>query len=725
MKLSLSVKLSFTVVGLILVGGAATSYFVYTSSIQSLKDSISTSQAQLTSQSIDKIDRFMYERMVDVQELSSREQLQQYQSLPANRRTQSSPALVRQLNAYRAVGGAWENFLTIDTQGSATLSTSPAEQIKTLQQHPEYKAAYTQALAGKNSYTDLFAQTGARAPSTMLFMSPIRNTTAAGQPITGVVVGELTWQSALGILDNTPNSQAVLRNRQNLKIGQNNIKSTGKEYVTSSVKEKGYLDYKGNGWTLVLQAPTSQAFAPVARLTHQLNLIFLGVLLFSVCIILLVLNLQVKRPVSRLLEGVMRLAKGDFSQPVQLKTRDEFGDLAQAVNNMADKLQFAYNTLKVTTEITQKERSTLQTILDSLPVGVFVAKTPNGEPALINQAGIQLLGAGLKPLRHEHNTAEVYDIIREDGSLYPHDELPVTISLRTGKPAAKDDLLARKKDGSTRALRAISAPIIDANGNIDSAVGVYEDITDERVMERSKDEFFSIASHELRTPLTAMRGNTTMIKDYYWDELKSQDLKDMFSDIHESAIRLISVVNDFLDTSSLEQGRMKFTFVPVNIVEVAKAVIKDYQATGSHQHITLQIEEPQPALPSVFADYNRTKQVLINLVGNALKFTNKGTITISFGVEGNMVKTFVKDTGHGMTPEAQQRLFKKFEQSGNTVLTRDSVRGTGLGLYISKLIVESMHGHIQLESSQTDVGTTFSFTLMIESANNHPNAPQQ
>jgi signal transduction histidine kinase len=118
-------------------------------------------------------------------------------------------------------------------------------------------------------------------------------------------------------------------------------------------------------------------------------------------------------------------------------------------------------------------------------------------------------------------------------------------------------------------------------------------------------------------------------------------------------------------------------------------------------------------LPKVLADRNRTKQVLINLVGNALKFTEQGGVTITFKVDQNSVKTLVADTGKGIPLESQKFLFKKFEQAGTTVLTRDSVRGTGLGLFISKLIIDQMQGHIQLENSQLGVGTTFGFSLPI------------
>jgi signal transduction histidine kinase len=105
--------------------------------------------------------------------------------------------------------------------------------------------------------------------------------------------------------------------------------------------------------------------------------------------------------------------------------------------------------------------------------------------------------------------------------------------------------------------------------------------------------------------------------------------------------------------------------------------------------------------------------VLINLIGNALKFTDEGSIDVSFTTHAGFVKVYISDSGHGMNAEAQKLLFKKFEQTGETVLTRDSVRGTGLGLYISKMIIENMGGRIILEKSEEGKGTTFSFSLPV------------
>jgi len=415
------------------------------------------------------------------------------------------------------------------------------------------------------------------------------------------------------------------------------------------------------------------------------------------------------------------LATGGIKHLGSLTARnDEFGSISRLVARsfeqqrlLTAQKEVVEKEVEARTKELQNEEATLKTLVDSMPVGVYMASAPDGKPVLMNEIGVQILGRNLMEDTNKDNLAEKYDNIKENGTPYPSSELPLNITLATRKRVLKDDIISLRPDGSRAYLRIVSAPIINSDGSMPYVVAIFEDITKERDMERSRDEFFSIASHELRTPLTAIRGNTSMIKQYYADSLKDPELKEMIDDIHESSIRLIDIVNDFLDTSRLEQRKVKFEAEELNLAEVAKNVIKEYSLTGLKQKVHLRIEEPKPDLPNVWADKDRTKQIIINLVGNALKFTLDGSITISFEKDGDFVKTYVKDTGAGMDEDAQAKLFRKFEQTNKKILTRDSVQGTGLGLYISKMIVEQMGGHIKLESSKLGQGTVFSFTLPI------------
>jgi signal transduction histidine kinase/sensor domain CHASE-containing protein len=362
------------------------------------------------------------------------------------------------------------------------------------------------------------------------------------------------------------------------------------------------------------------------------------------------------------------------------------------------------------------EQARLQASISSLPMGFVMTDmnnnivTMNGiaKSVLCVNSGSSFAGALTKE-NMKHFDCDLEEIReRLKGSF----DLKVAIDkvIKERKPfevkeLAIDDLF----------LHVFITPITIVQGTEFSVIGsvmLVENITEQKILERSKDEFFSIASHELRTPLTAIRGNTSMILDYYADQLKDPQMKEMVDDVHESSIRLIEIVNDFLNTSRLELGKMEFKKEVTDLSVLIPKVIKEYQVTGSRQKLYINFE-PGENIPSVIADTDRFRQVLINLVGNGMKFTEQGGITISLKLDGDFLKVLVSDTGMGISKNSQNLLFRKFQQAENNIFTRDTTKGTGLGLYVSKMIVEGMGGRIRLEGSEIGKGTTFSFTLPV------------
>ena len=747
MRFSLSVKVSLALVALVVIGGSVTGFLVDRSSRGALQKSISTNQMEIAEQTLDKIDRSLYERLVSMQSVAGRQQIQEFLSVPAEQRNPATTALLtRQMDDIKIISGTWSELTIVDLRGNLALPSQDQNLEAEFAKQPSILKLFAAAAAGQNGYSDAIVVKN-HAP-VMLFMVPVHNQQALDQPIVGVMVGELAWPSVLEIIQNLDGatttlinshgvelgnnlsysghttvanqSQALLLSKQNSQQGtivQNGLYDNKNPYVTSYVKEVGFLGYKGNDWTLVLETPEALAFSSAQKLAKNLILIYVLILFVSVGLLLLALNKLVLRPIVNLSSVIERLSKGDFSLRTNIKSRDELGALGTGLNNMADKIRLAYANLEKTTEEARGEKSILETLLNNLPVGVLVVKAPSGEPIMMNHAGEQISGRGANTNISWSEYSQAYQVLNEDGTPYPTEELPLTITLKTGRTAMKDDMVMQRPDGTSVAVRAITTPIKAVDGSIERAVSVFEDISTERELERSRDEFFSIASHELRTPLTAIMGNSSLIQQYYNDKLPDDDVREMVSDIHESSLRLIEIVNDFLDTSRLEQKHMKYEMVTFNVVDVAKSVVKEYQVTGSRKKVHLEVLEPQSPLALVKADQNRSKQVLINLVGNAMKFTDSGTVTISFKPELKFIKVLIKDSGQGMSIEAQKLLFHKFEQTSSTVLTRDSVRGTGLGLYISKLIIEQMGGSIHLVTSKPGVGTTFSFSLPIASDN--------
>src|SRR3989338_2487658 len=265
-----------------------------------------------------------------------------------------------------------------------------------------------------------------------------------------------------------------------------------------------------------------------------------------------------------------------------------------------------------------------------------------------------------------------------------------------------------------KVLRGIIAPIITGGGGTKTIgyVLLFEDVTEAKVLERSRDEFFSIASHELRTPLTAIRGNSEMINTLYKDKIVDRDMADMLSDIHEASVRLIDIVNDFLDVARLEQGNVVVEKTPFDVAEPIERVFRDLRLSLEKKGLAFSFKKPQ-GLPLVLGDKGRLEQVVMNLLGNAIKFSSKGLVGIEIVIEleKNRLKILVSDTGMGMSPENQMLLFHKFQQAGEKILARDVTQGTGLGLYISKLLIDRMGGTMGLVKSAPGEGSTFYFTL--------------
>jgi two-component system sensor histidine kinase ChiS len=160
-------------------------------------------------------------------------------------------------------------------------------------------------------------------------------------------------------------------------------------------------------------------------------------------------------------------------------------------------------------------------------------------------------------------------------------------------------------------------------------------------------------------------------------------------------------------------GKMQFKKEKFDLHTMAEDVVKEYVTTGSMKKILLQIMPSQQPIAQGIGDRDRVKQVLINLIGNSLKFTESGNIIISFEMKNSLVITKVTDTGKGIPQENQALLFRKFQQASASLYTRDDVQGTGLGLYISKMMMEGMGGSIWLVSSEIGRGSTFAFSLPV------------
>ncbi|MFA7169557.1 MAG: HAMP domain-containing sensor histidine kinase [Candidatus Paceibacterota bacterium] len=224
-------------------------------------------------------------------------------------------------------------------------------------------------------------------------------------------------------------------------------------------------------------------------------------------------------------------------------------------------------------------------------------------------------------------------------------------------------------------------------------VVLYKKIKD---VDQIKDEFISIASHELRTPLTSIKGYTSLIMEGTFGKIKNAKINESLNRIMLSSGRLEALVEDLLDVSRLEQGRLSFEKKNIQIEPIIKEIVSQLSVTAERKKLKLTYKKSAKKLPKIAADPDRVKQVLVNLIGNAVKYTEKGSVIVTNEVKGKKLYIKVSDTGIGISPEGQRSLFQKFYRV-KTEKT-ETIQGTGLGLWITKKITELMNGRIYLES---------------------------
>lgn len=222
-------------------------------------------------------------------------------------------------------------------------------------------------------------------------------------------------------------------------------------------------------------------------------------------------------------------------------------------------------------------------------------------------------------------------------------------------------------------------------------------------VDQMKDEFISIASHELRTPVTGIRGYTSMILEGTFGEI-SDKLKETLKMVQGASDRLAGLVEDLLNVSRIEQGRLEVKTAPFEAGQIIKDIAAELKIQADQKKLILEYKPHAEKLPLINIDSECFKQVLINLIGNAIKYTEKGGVTVLTEEKenGKILEIKIKDTGIGMSAKDRERLFQKFYRVQNDK-TR-GITGTGLGLWITKQIIELMKGKIAVDSIE-NVGT--------------------
>lgn len=288
--------------------------------------------------------------------------------------------------------------------------------------------------------------------------------------------------------------------------------------------------------------------------------------------------------------------------------------------------------------------------------------------------------------------------------------LPMVVADKmVGVLDVQHNTLDRFNDEDIRVLTALTDQVAVAVEN--SRAFQEQQKTAERLREvdRLKSQFLANMSHELRTPLNSIIGYAEVLLDGIDGELNDEATEDVEA-IHGGGKHLLTIINDILDLAKIEAGQMNIEPYAVDLKDVVKDVVDTCDILARNKGLELKVNL-QDDLPMVSGDAIRLKQIILNLVNNAIKFTNSGSVTVDMGAnDEHMVKVRIIDTGMGMTPDEMKGLFQQFNQVDNSPTRRAG--GTGLGLVITRHLV-TMHGGVVDVESQKDIGSTFWFTVPI------------
>ena len=420
----------------------------------------------------------------------------------------------------------------------------------------------------------------------------------------------------------------------------------------------------------------------VNSLNSQLFLIIVQALLVGLLISVLLSFLLSKTmiiPIERLTERAERVAAGDFGSTITVESSDEIGILTTTFNDMAAVLQD-------TLEEVASERNKLDTLFLHMTDGV-ISFANDGAVLTSNPAASQMLG----------REVSFYDYDALFGQ-----ELPLGRVMGLQRP----NFASRELTVGERILELYLAPVSDGEGG--GAMAVMHDVTAQRKNEEMRKEFVANVSHELRTPLTNVRSYAETIRD---TADIPQDMENNFLDIIISETdRMTRIVQDLLTLSRLDSGRAEIKMTRFSLFDAIESVCRAVELEAQRRGHTLE-RLYGDTLPMIMGDRNRLEQVMMNVVGNSIKYTpDGGVITVDAGVRGRNVWIEVSDTGIGIPQKDRERIFDRFYRV-DKARSRES-GGTGLGLSIAREIVLRHHGTIAL-ASHDGPGTTVRIVLPI------------
>ena len=419
-------------------------------------------------------------------------------------------------------------------------------------------------------------------------------------------------------------------------------------------------------------------------------------LIFSAGVVMVIgigylVSQRIIQPIVRLVQTAQAIARGDLDQRTGLRQGDEIGILATSFDDMTSELQ---RLLKLQRE----EASKLNAILSSIADGVIVQDL-NGNTVIMNPAAENILQAMSNDFEYTQLQADI-----EAEQTQAGEEASPLLNHLIGLEFHE----MRRFEAGQRVLSALSAPVMTADKEQLGSVVVLRDITREVESERLKDDFITHVSHELRTPLTAIKGYNDLLRMTAANKLDERQLG-FIETVDKNVADLLQLIQEMLDLSQINAGILGIDQEPINLSKLIDVEAEKWTEKMKERELTFTVSLPNEPV-WVKGDWSRLSLVVHNLIRNAYDYTLPGgSIEVGLRQENGRGQLDVKDTGVGVAAEQQHFLFTRFFRAIHEESTYE-VSGAGLGLYISKAIIEAHQGEIWMESKLNE-GSTFSFAL--------------
>ncbi|MEO1005903.1 MAG: ATP-binding protein [Cyanobacteria bacterium J06638_38] len=407
----------------------------------------------------------------------------------------------------------------------------------------------------------------------------------------------------------------------------------------------------------------------------------------------LLLTRRIVQPLAEMTTATEKIASGEYNIALQVKSQDELGVLAREITTMSQRLK-AFRELNVGQVIVEKQRS--EAIVQSIADGIIVV---DSELKII---AINPIAAGIANVKSMLATNNHFLDVFDNRDLYEY----LKHTAETGAvPQLEDNILTVEREQNIQYYKFAITPVITEAKEVIGAILLLQDVTKLKEVDNLKSEFVATASHELRTPLTGMAMSLNLLTETTAEKLSASE-SELLDTAVEDVERLRGLVNDLLDLSKIESGKIELDFVEVEVNFLLNKAVSALNIQAAQNEVTLVTHSLSKDIKTK-VDANKIIWVLTNLIANALRYSDPGgEIKIGANSRNNWIEIYVADRGAGIPLEYQGKIFDKFVQ----VKTEKDVGGSGLGLAICKEMIQAHGGRIWVDSTVGE-GSTFTFTV--------------